>query len=96
MCVGGEGVTDLCVALGLTTIAEGVEHEDQLVLLQELGCDNVQGYLFAEPMPGAEFAQFLRDSSEVPISLSRFGAWSGSGDRQAADRGASGGGDGSR
>jgi len=75
------GVIDLCVALGLTTIAEGVEHEDQLVLLHQLGCDNVQGYLFAEPMPGAEFAQFLRDSSEVPISLSRFGAWSGSGDR---------------
>jgi EAL domain-containing protein (putative c-di-GMP-specific phosphodiesterase class I) len=74
------GVIDLCVALGLTTIAEGVEHEDQLVLLHQLGCDNVQGYLFAQPMPGAEFAQFLRDSRRVPILLSGFGAGSGSDD----------------
>ena len=76
------GLIDLCVALGLTTIAEGVEHEEQLVLLHQLGCDNVQGYLFAQPMPGAEFAQFLRDSTKVPISLSGSAAWSGFDDGQ--------------
>ena len=53
------GVIDLSRALGLTTIAEGVEDDDQLALLHELGCDNVQGYLFAKPMPGEEFADFL-------------------------------------
>jgi EAL domain-containing protein (putative c-di-GMP-specific phosphodiesterase class I) len=50
------GLIDLSSALGLTTIAEGVEYPDQLALLRELGCDSVQGYLFAKPMPGQEFA----------------------------------------
>jgi diguanylate cyclase (GGDEF)-like protein/PAS domain S-box-containing protein len=53
------GVIDLSSALGLTTIAEGVESEDQFSLLQALGCDGVQGFLFAEPMPGPEFADAL-------------------------------------
>lgn len=53
------GVIDLSSALGLTTIAEGVEHDDQLALLHELGCDNV-GYLFAKPMPGDQCADFLK------------------------------------
>jgi EAL domain-containing protein (putative c-di-GMP-specific phosphodiesterase class I) len=74
------GVIDLCVALGLTTIAEGVEHECQLALLRQLGCEHVQGYLFAQPMPGAEFAQFLRDFPRIPISSSGFGPWSESDD----------------
>ena len=52
-------VIDLSAALGLTTIAEGVEQHDQLALLDELGCDNVQGYLFAEPMPNAQFVDAL-------------------------------------
>jgi diguanylate cyclase (GGDEF)-like protein/PAS domain S-box-containing protein len=53
------GVIDLGSALGLTTVAEGVENHDQLALLHELGCDSVQGYLFAEPMPSEEFAGTL-------------------------------------
>jgi diguanylate cyclase (GGDEF)-like protein/PAS domain S-box-containing protein len=49
-------VIDLSSTLGLTSIAEGVEHDDQLALLDELGCDNVQGYLFAKPMPSNQLA----------------------------------------
>lgn len=37
--------------LGLSTIAEGVENETQLAFLREQGCDLVQGYLLARPMP---------------------------------------------
>ncbi|MCW2599705.1 MAG: hypothetical protein JWM02_1534 [Frankiales bacterium] len=52
-------VLDLSSALGLTSIAEGVEQDDQLALLDELGCDTVQGYLFARPMPSGQFADAL-------------------------------------
>jgi diguanylate cyclase (GGDEF)-like protein/PAS domain S-box-containing protein len=52
-------VIDLSAALGLTSIAEGVERDDQLAVLDDLGCDNVQGYLFAKPMPSDEFADSL-------------------------------------
>jgi diguanylate cyclase (GGDEF)-like protein/PAS domain S-box-containing protein len=50
------GVIDLSGALGLTTIAEGVETRGQLELLRNLGCDSAQGHLFASPMPADEFA----------------------------------------
>ena len=52
-------VIDLSHALGLTWIAEGVEQDDQLALLDELGCDSVQGYLFAQPMPSEQFTDAL-------------------------------------
>jgi diguanylate cyclase (GGDEF)-like protein/PAS domain S-box-containing protein len=50
------GMIDLSSALGLVTIAEGVEGQEQLAVLREFGCDSVQGYLFAQPMPADDFA----------------------------------------
>ena len=38
---------------------EGVENNLQLKFLKENHCDDVQGYLFAKPMPSAEFEQIL-------------------------------------
>ena len=53
------GVIALGHALGLTVIAEGVEHERQLKLLRSLGCDLAQGFLFARPMPATELTELL-------------------------------------
>jgi diguanylate cyclase (GGDEF)-like protein len=47
-------VVDLAGNLGLRSVAEGVETTDQLRRLQELGCDEAQGYLFARPLPPNE------------------------------------------
>ena len=47
-------------ALGLKVIAEGVETPEQLAVLRSLGCDHVQGYLLARPMPAAQFLAFFR------------------------------------
>jgi diguanylate cyclase (GGDEF)-like protein len=45
------GVVNLCSALGLATVAEGVETEAQYRLLRSLGVDQYQGYYLARPMP---------------------------------------------
>ena len=64
------GVIDLSRALGLTCIAEGVESEYQRSVLDELGCDNAQGYLFARPASGAEVTQdFNRLRLVQPVPL---------------------------
>jgi EAL domain-containing protein (putative c-di-GMP-specific phosphodiesterase class I) len=49
-------------SLNLDVIAEGVETEQQLLLLQENGCNHYQGYLFGKPVPIEEFEASLRKS----------------------------------
>jgi diguanylate cyclase (GGDEF)-like protein len=44
-------VVDLAANLGLRSIAEGIETDEQLDRLRALGCDQAQGYLFARPLP---------------------------------------------
>ena len=46
-----EGIARLAQALGLTTVAEGVERADQVDALREIGCDMGQGFHFAAPEP---------------------------------------------
>jgi diguanylate cyclase (GGDEF)-like protein/PAS domain S-box-containing protein len=60
-------VIGLAHSLGLLTVAEGVEtvaHRDFLVAE---GCDELQGYLFARPMPMEDLLVWLRDRQAVPI-----------------------------
>jgi diguanylate cyclase (GGDEF)-like protein len=45
--------------LGLRLVAEGVETPEQLALLESLGCDRYQGYLYGKPLPGAGFDALL-------------------------------------
>lgn len=40
--------------LGLKVVAEGVEDEQTLILLRDMGCDITQGYYIAKPMPAAQ------------------------------------------
>lgn len=47
--------------LGVDLVAEGVETKEQNQLLLSLGCQTVQGYYFARPMPEAEFLSWIRD-----------------------------------
>lgn len=51
-------------ALGLRLVGEGVELERQLDLLRRLGCDLVQGFLIARPMPGEDLTAWLARAPE--------------------------------
>ena len=48
-------------ALGLETLAEGVEDRAQALALQGEGCDLVQGYLFARPLAVDALEEFLKE-----------------------------------
>jgi diguanylate cyclase (GGDEF)-like protein/PAS domain S-box-containing protein len=52
-------VLSLARSLGLTAVAEGVETEGQLELLNGLGCDVAQGFYFARPLPPGEVERLL-------------------------------------
>lgn len=49
----------LARTLNLNVIAEGVETKEQLVFLKMLKCDEVQGYMFSEPLPHRDFIELL-------------------------------------
>ncbi|MDX5329225.1 MAG: EAL domain-containing protein, partial [Marinobacter sp.] len=42
---------DMCHSLGYTVVAEGVEDEETLALLEDMGCDLIQGYILTRPLP---------------------------------------------
>jgi diguanylate cyclase (GGDEF)-like protein len=58
-------VIRLAHALGMTTVAEGVETEEQLELLRTLGCDMVQGFHLGGPLPADEAMSRWRIAVEV-------------------------------
>jgi EAL domain-containing protein (putative c-di-GMP-specific phosphodiesterase class I) len=53
-------------SLGMTTVAEGVETEEQLARITADGCTDVQGYLISRPMPPDQIDSFLRSRNEGP------------------------------
>ena len=54
-----QAIVALGRALGLTVVVEGVETEQQRVLLRLAGCDEMQGYLFAKPAPAKSIDRLL-------------------------------------
>jgi EAL domain-containing protein (putative c-di-GMP-specific phosphodiesterase class I) len=60
------GTVELAHHLGLRLVAEGVEDRETEALLRGLGCDRVQGYLHARPMPVEAFASWLDERRAVP------------------------------
>ncbi|MFC7159713.1 bifunctional diguanylate cyclase/phosphodiesterase [Pseudidiomarina halophila] len=53
----------LASQLHLTTVAEGVEEQSVWYLLQEMGCDTLQGYYFSRPLAAQEFEQWLGEQA---------------------------------
>jgi len=55
-----QAIVALGRALGLSVLAEGVETEEQRVLLRLAGCDELQGFLFAKPAPAKSIDRLLQ------------------------------------
>jgi len=53
-------ILSICTELGLTSVAEGVETLQQQQLLQTMGCDLLQGYLFSRPVSAEVFSVMLK------------------------------------
>lgn len=61
-------IIGLAHALRLHVVAEGVETEEQMTLLAELDCDEVQGYLLSRPVPPEAFAEIVANAVQHPGS----------------------------
>ena len=56
-----ESIISMVKALGIESIAEGVELEKQYKYLHSIGCDVIQGYLFGKPLMPEEFEKVISD-----------------------------------
>ena len=56
-----QSIIGLAHNFGLQVVAEGVEESSTLAELKILGCDQIQGFLFARPMPGSELIAWCED-----------------------------------
>lgn len=54
-----ESVVHMVRKLGLETIAEGVENDEQMSFLKKIDCDNIQGYLLGKPMSCENFEKLI-------------------------------------
>ena len=62
-------ITSLAHQLDLTVVAEGIETEQQRDVVNRVGCDLAQGFLFARPMPGPVFNELLDSTSRNRLAV---------------------------
>lgn len=63
-------VIRLAQGLSLNTIAEGIETEEQRILIGGLGCDMIQGYLLSRPLPFADIVDWLKERRAQKVTPS--------------------------
>lgn len=59
-----KAIVTLSRTLGLEAIAEGIETPEQLVFLEDAGCDAFQGYHLARPLKADDFSKFVREYAQ--------------------------------
>lgn len=57
-------IVDMAKRLGIQTLCEGVETMEQADFLREVGCERLQGFLFAQPLPFEEFIEYFSDHAD--------------------------------
>lgn len=64
-----ELIIDIADYLHVPVVAEGVETEEQYLVLKAMGCDYIQGYYFSKPVPPEEFDAFLIERGEAKAEI---------------------------
>ena len=64
-----ELIIDIADYLHVPVVAEGVETEEQYMVLKAMGCDYVQGYYFSRPVPHEEFDRFIVERSNATVEV---------------------------
>jgi EAL domain-containing protein (putative c-di-GMP-specific phosphodiesterase class I) len=57
-------IVNMAKELGIHTLAEGVETKEQAEQIIRIGCDHIQGFYYARPMPKDQFLEFLRENNK--------------------------------
>jgi diguanylate cyclase len=63
-------IVSLAHTLGLRVVAEGVEDDEQVRLLRELGCDQIQGFYVSRPVPAEDIDAMLSAGANKSLKLS--------------------------
>jgi EAL domain-containing protein (putative c-di-GMP-specific phosphodiesterase class I) len=58
-------VLNLAQGMNLSSVAEGVENQQQATFLRERNCDYIQGFLFSKPLPAEELEKLLRKGGSL-------------------------------
>ena len=66
-----EVVDEIAGILGIDAIAEGVESREQLLALKQAGCNQAQGFYFAEPVGGAQAETMIRGGYPIELESAR-------------------------
>ena len=61
-------ILSLASNLKLNTVAEGVETKEQLALLYDQGCKEMQGFWFSKPLPASEMRSLIKEGKELQIN----------------------------
>lgn len=64
-----KAVANLAKSLKMASTAEGVETQQQMAMLQSLGCTEMQGYLFSRARPASEIRQFFETNADKAVNV---------------------------
>ena len=67
-CAIARAIVTMAQQLRQEIVAEGVETVEQMAFLRELGCDQLQGWLFSPAVPAAEFEVMMREGKRLEVS----------------------------
>ena len=66
-CAIAQAIVTMGKQLRQEIVAEGVENREQMAFLRDLGCDQLQGYLFSQPLEAGEYARWVDEDRRLPL-----------------------------